>query len=86
MAGQSGGSHTLLGLVDELDAVLEELAGHVEDLLHLVGHCELLYWLLEEKKSNRVVRREMRRGREEDRSGGGLKSGECRECRKKSRS
>lgn len=34
-------SHTLLGLVDELDAVLEELAGHVEDLLHLVRHCEL---------------------------------------------
>lgn len=31
----------LLGLVDELDAVLEKLAGHVEDLLHLVRHCEL---------------------------------------------
>lgn len=31
---------TLLGAVDELDAVLQELARHVEHLLHLVGHCE----------------------------------------------
>lgn len=30
--------HTLLGAVDELDAVLEELAGDVEDLLDLVRH------------------------------------------------
>ena len=33
------GRLTLLGLVDELDAVLEELARHIEDFLHLVGHC-----------------------------------------------
>lgn len=31
---------TLLGPVDELNAVLEELAGDVKDLLNLVGHCE----------------------------------------------
>ncbi len=35
-----GRERTLLGAVDELDAVLEELARHVEDLLELVGHCE----------------------------------------------
>ena len=34
-----GIGRTLLGAVDELDAVLEELARHVEDLLELVGHC-----------------------------------------------
>ena len=34
-----GAGRTLLGAVDELDAVLEELARHVEDLLELVGHC-----------------------------------------------
>ena len=33
-------SLTLLRLADELDALLEELARHVEDLLHLVGHFE----------------------------------------------
>jgi len=32
--------HTLLRAVDELDAVLEELARHVEHLLDLVGHCD----------------------------------------------
>lgn len=32
------GALTLLRLVDELNAVLEELARHVEDLLHLVRH------------------------------------------------
>lgn len=47
-----GGSHTLLALVDELNAVLEELAGHVEDLLHCVRHCELLYWVLGKRKPN----------------------------------
>lgn len=36
----------LLALLDELDTVLEELAGHVEDLLQLVGHCELLCCVL----------------------------------------
>lgn len=30
---------TLLAAVDELHAVLEELAGNLEDLLNLIGHC-----------------------------------------------
>ena len=55
VVGVGGGSHTLLGLVDELDAVLEELAGHVEDLLHLVRHCELLYWVFGKKKLGRYA-------------------------------
>ena len=63
---RSGESHTLLGLVDELDAVLEELAGHVEDLLHLVGHCELLYWVFGGKEVELALNRRerSRRGRE----------------------
>jgi hypothetical protein len=35
-----GESLTLLRLADELDALPEELARHVEDLLQLVGHYE----------------------------------------------
>jgi hypothetical protein len=35
-----GKFRTLLALVDELHAVLEELAGDIEDLLNLVGHCD----------------------------------------------
>lgn len=35
---------TLLRLADELDALPEELARHVEDLLQLVGHCEGGVW------------------------------------------
>lgn len=35
-----GESLTLLRLADELDALPEELARHVEDLLQLVGHFE----------------------------------------------
>ena len=31
---------TLLAAVNELHAVLEELAGNLEDLLNLVGHCD----------------------------------------------
>jgi hypothetical protein len=38
-AWEEGNGRTLLGAVDELDAVLEELARHVEHLLNLVGHC-----------------------------------------------
>lgn len=37
-------SLTLLRLADELDALPEELARHVEDLLQLVGHCEGGMW------------------------------------------
>lgn len=37
-------SLTLLRLADELDALPEELARHVEDLLQLVGHCEGGLW------------------------------------------
>ena len=36
---RDGTGRTLLGAVDELDAILKELARHVEDLLELVGHC-----------------------------------------------
>lgn len=39
-----GQSLTLLRLADELDALAEELARHVEDLLQLVGHCEGGLW------------------------------------------
>lgn len=35
-----GNSRTLLAAVDELNAVLEELAGNIEDLLNLIGHCD----------------------------------------------
>jgi len=40
MRGGGWTRRTLLGPVDELNAVPEELAGDVEDLLNLVGHCE----------------------------------------------
>lgn len=39
-----GESLTLLRLADELDALPEELARHVEDLLQLVGHFEGGLW------------------------------------------
>lgn len=34
-----GEMRTLLAAVDELHAVLEELAGNLKDLLNLIGHC-----------------------------------------------
>jgi hypothetical protein len=37
-------SRTLLAAVDELNAVLEELAGDIEDLFDLIGHCDGLMW------------------------------------------
>jgi hypothetical protein len=37
---KEGIKRTLLAAVNELHAILEELAGDLEDLLNLVGHCD----------------------------------------------
>lgn len=62
---------TLLAAVDELHAVLEELAGNLKDLLNLVGHCGSAGELAQ----RRFVKIAIDESRE---LGGGKREGWCR--------